>query len=274
MQRQIIILLTTVIPFLSAAADSIGSRPVNVDIEWVLQGKEIQFSGFFVEVMGISSALVTKFPQMRLTKSLFLSNESPSDPALTSNATLLKQLFHQEAVNLQALVSTTAASTIEHGADPLVFDDRPIQIPDDICKESNIEEHTSTQAAEHTSTTSLSSTTPPSTVERYTYADLAKPLVTGVVSKEKCCLQCLHEPLCLAWAFSQSGRQECRLKGRRMKLKQPQQLMTTAHTGDSHISSPKEDAMADDAIVFTSVVRQRAAIPAPRVLIFHGTCTA
>jgi hypothetical protein len=265
-----LLLLSTTLLFLTEAHDAIGSRPVNIDIEWVLQGQDMSFSGFFIEFLGISSAMVTKFPQIRFTKSLFLPNESSYDPTYSYDATLLKQLFPRERKNLQTLLSTTATAATSHNADSLVFDDRFIEIPDEICKQENIEE---VIASEETRVSGGG--------VAYTYSDLSKSLVSGVSSNEECCLQCLKSPLCLAWTYLQSNlsghdtvlpgdANECRLKGRKVKVTAAaKKAEADEATGSSRHHTRL--GLSEDRSSFASIIKKRVAIPPPRVLIFHGS---
>jgi hypothetical protein len=46
-----------------------GIIPLGMDIDWVMQQKSFEFSGFFCEMIGLSSGLRAVFPQLRVTKS-------------------------------------------------------------------------------------------------------------------------------------------------------------------------------------------------------------
>ena len=45
-----------------------ASLPLNMDIDWVIQGASISFTGFFCEFLGFSSAFRTLLPQLRVWK--------------------------------------------------------------------------------------------------------------------------------------------------------------------------------------------------------------
>ena len=66
--------------------------PLLMDIEWILQGKSFGFSGFFVELLGISRSIKTVLPNLRLTQSFFYESfdESPlpSSTVCTDSADL------------------------------------------------------------------------------------------------------------------------------------------------------------------------------------------
>lgn len=233
----VIIFTSILLCHIVEAYDAIGTKAINVDIEWVLQGKDIQFSGFFVEVLGISSELVTKFPHMRLTKSIFLGhNESISDPVEVSE-TLMNQLFPKEIDNIKKLLSTTVNNTTKK-LDPLLFNDRVVDLPDDMC-ENNIEEY---QNEIHVVGN-----------QNFTFKfdSMSKSVVEGVTSKQVCCGYCRDEPLCLAWSMTKDA--ECVMKSRKIKTK------VLAES----VSGPKPH-------IFTSVIKERTLIPPPRVIILHG----
>ena len=93
------------------------SPPLHMDIEWVLQGKEISFTGFFVEFLGFSRAIRSIFPHLRLSKSFYSNSfsESPLPAPLSSGncfdscsseSPLLRDLFLEEKENIVWLVDT------------------------------------------------------------------------------------------------------------------------------------------------------------------------
>jgi hypothetical protein len=50
------------------------SKPLNMEVEWCLQGNTASFTGFFTEVLGLSSGLRDILPKSRLVKSTFDSS--------------------------------------------------------------------------------------------------------------------------------------------------------------------------------------------------------
>lgn len=58
----------TTLFFLNTAAMS------TIDIHWVIQGRDIEFQGFFVEFLGFASALRHRFPLLSLSKSFFYNS--------------------------------------------------------------------------------------------------------------------------------------------------------------------------------------------------------
>ena len=203
------------------------------DIEWVLQGRELGFSGFFTELLGISSQLVKKFPQMRLTKSIFWSNESITEPSVAHDDNLFNMLFPKEAKNMQKLLSIE--TTMNHTAESLVFDEQSIYLSNDMCDEVNIRDYSS------------------KTLENeYIYNHLSKSKVLGITSKEECCRKCLQMPLCLSWTFSPDKSErtqnfECRLNSRKMKA----------------MSSPvaSKDKQLGERTSFSSIIEKRTIVP-------------
>ena len=74
-----IIVVVIVILIKSAAGITNDFSPLHMDVEWILQGKNFGFSGFFVEFLGISRAIRTFLPHLRLAQSFFYEylDESP-----------------------------------------------------------------------------------------------------------------------------------------------------------------------------------------------------
>mmetsp|Transcript_19482 Transcript_19482/g.36303 ORF Transcript_19482/g.36303 Transcript_19482/m.36303 type:complete len:640 (+) Transcript_19482:150-2069(+) len=259
MLTPMLIVLFTVVIFTTPieAYDSIGSKTVNVDIEWVLQGDDITFSGFFVEVLGISSALVSKFPHMRLTKSLYRYKESTLDPTNVS-LEIKNQLFPREIENIETLLSTTITKNQE--VDPLLFNDNVIKLDDALCDEENIIEYNSSHSASGQKFA-------------YEYDSMSKHVVKGVQSRQDCCRRCIAEPLCMAWEVDMASTTDiqCSLKSRMVK-KIKNQIGETPEPESDSDSELKSDPPA--ASTLTSVFKKRTQISPPRIIIMHGTACA
>jgi hypothetical protein len=79
-------------------------KPAYIDIEWVIQDRDVGYSGFFFEFLGYSSALIKYLPLLKLSKSNFY--ESHDEPLNYKNPEyLLKHLFDKEKRDLKILIS-------------------------------------------------------------------------------------------------------------------------------------------------------------------------
>jgi hypothetical protein len=75
-----------------------------MNVEWVLQGFSLGFTGFFVEYLGLSSGIVQLLPYSTLQKSSYRKafNESYFT---TEYSIFSKELFPNEAKNIEYLIS-------------------------------------------------------------------------------------------------------------------------------------------------------------------------
>ena len=75
---------------------------LNVEVEWVIQGREMSFSGFMVEFLGYTGAFMRELPQLHLTKGLY--TYSFDEPPFKES--FLAELYPEEADRLQHFVSS------------------------------------------------------------------------------------------------------------------------------------------------------------------------
>lgn len=85
----IVIVVFMMIQF--AATIKNDSSPLHMDVEWILQGKSFGFSGFFVEFLGISRAIQTFLPHLRLAQSFFYETFEESPIPLRPSSTFCTQ---------------------------------------------------------------------------------------------------------------------------------------------------------------------------------------
>ena len=84
-------------------------KPLSMEVEWVLQGSTIGFSGFFCELLGLSSGLRRMLPGLRVSKSSFTHSlaephyggKTPTPASI--RALFDSQLFPEEAADLLQL---------------------------------------------------------------------------------------------------------------------------------------------------------------------------
>lgn len=220
---------------------------LDIDVEWIMQGYNIGFQGFFVELLGLSSSLVNLLPQIRVVKSSFRKDFTES-PFQNRTNFLNKELFSSEGKYIRSLTSDYMINPIEYSPWPADLGGI-VDEADDLCGEAWAYE------------------------KDYAYAgaELAKH-ITILPSAAHCCRACVTHSLCLAWTFDASnmplGTGTCSFKGR---MDQSGFMSATATSGRMIVRPETTDATVetDSATTSSQVVRRRR--PAPRVLIYHGT---
>lgn len=80
------------------------NRSLPMNVEWVLQGFSLGFTGFFVEYLGLSSSIVQLLPHSTLQKSSYRKTFNESY-FTTEYSTFSKELFPKEAKNIEYLIS-------------------------------------------------------------------------------------------------------------------------------------------------------------------------
>jgi len=80
------------------------NRSLPMNIEWVLQGFSLGFTGFFVEYLGLSSSIVQLLPYSTLQKSSYRKTFNESY-FTTEYSIFSKDLFPKEAKNIEYLIS-------------------------------------------------------------------------------------------------------------------------------------------------------------------------
>jgi len=75
-----------------------------MNVEWILQGFSLGFTGFFVEYLGLSSSIVQLLPYSTLQKSSYRKTFNESY-FVTEYSIFNKELFPKEAKNIEYLIS-------------------------------------------------------------------------------------------------------------------------------------------------------------------------
>jgi hypothetical protein len=259
------------------AEDVAKTPPLVMDVEWQLQGNHIGFTGFFCELLGMSSGLLRWFPEMRVGKSSFLT--SPNEPHFGGKAPTLRKirdmfdidLMPQEAAALKALAfpsqpaftfsESTAVAEVEVGSTG---------------------EGDGMQAAQRWREPSCLGTAKVETGALYRLGDLAKRYVPGAhVSAEACCRACRSHPLCVSFthgpeyvgefasAIGPAGQHllKCSLKGGLPAPDVEEAALPGARKYNAAAPNAIERVYHKD---FTSGILPRKR-PAPRAIVFHGT---
>ena len=163
--------------FFKSITTSSETQSLLIDVEWVIQGRKLGFDGFFMEFLGISSALKTLLPQLRLTKSTY--SENMDEVPYENGPTFLKQMFPEERDSLLQLIQKNQTVSIEHNDDDLSYMCNPSQ------QENNKE---------------------------YYGGDISRPIVSSTSSPSQCCMSCINVPFCIAWTYYHVDK-TCMLKG-------------------------------------------------------------
>lgn len=183
------VLLISSALYIVVAANSADSKPLNVDVEWIFQGNEFGFQGFFVEYLGISSAMRSLLPLSRITPSNF--KRSFEESGFSNKEKFFDEdLFTEESNHLKWLIDKAVIDKddIPGILNPVSLYSPPLT-PDSCVSRAHFEED-------------------------YVYFgnNLAKFRSSSASSDVDCCVACTQNPLCTAWTYdpSQFG---CELKG-------------------------------------------------------------
>lgn len=228
--------------------------PLKMEVEWILQGNTIGFTGFFCELLGFSSAFRELFPYMRVIKSSFI--ESVREPHFGGKVPtpakikdiFKNQLLPKESENLLSLSFPTLTAEF------------------------------STTDAE-TCITCLST----AKVEKDTAlvgGDMTKTFVPGALSEAACCHVCEEDPLCVAWTFGPEflgefaftiGPASRTLDKCMLKTSLPMEEDTGKMLNGNSFSIGRPNAVTrKQRKGFTSGLLPAKRL-APRALVFHGT---
>lgn len=213
-----------------------------MDVQWILQGTQINFHGFTVEFLGISSAFSSLLPFGRLVKSSFLTSFDES-PLADSQRFFEYDLFPKESTNMKRIMSNAHPSVtklVTHYADTTKPISRFMPEASDasiFCKAPN-----NNQWEDGVEMIG-------GDMSRGSYQDSEV-----IQSPYDCCMVCSQSPLCNAWVFDKESK-ACNLKGLRTTDMQPR---ASAVTGKMVGVDPNTSQRTGKA-------------PKPKAYIFHGT---
>jgi glycosyltransferase involved in cell wall biosynthesis len=179
---------------------------LDLEVAWILQGRTFSFTGFFMEFLGVSSALLKYLPQFRLIQSSF--NYSFDESGISSN--VINLLFEKERNNILDLYSVQQRLEFNLVTDSLILSDNfPVS-----CSE-----------------TELSDTSNLIRMWRY--------MSPGKRTPQDCCIACTALPNCLGWSlsFGELGTDLlCELKGSLAKHAAVNEILST-HPRENIIAS-------------------------------------
>lgn len=219
---------------------------LNMDLQWVMQGYQIAFQGFFVELLGFSESISKLMPQARLVKSSFRKSFDES-PFINEENFLHNELFKQEEIVVNDLTTK-------------VIGQKPVsEFPTFLGSKQVSEISCNMQAFEKDFS--------------YQGATLSKHISLDIHSPVDCCHVCVSNPLCLSWTYESIDETDvCRLMGR---MDQSGATVSGAVSGRM-ISTPTpapvtniEVTNSEQQIPTRQPPKRRS--PVPRALIFHGT---
>ena len=299
---------------LASYGGSVDDAPVQdvieklaMDIEWVYQGNKFEFTGFFCEILGMSSGFRSYFPEMRVSKSHYddSMHEGPlgAKSDMKSTRTFFdKELMQKEALDIEWLMSPSrelVQEETETEAGVAVLEKEKKgggKEEEEDCMESAI-------------------------VEKYTVyngGDLARSYAPQAhTSPSSCCEACRAQPLCVAWSIGPhylgeyapylggAGRNlnKCQLKGMHPPALQVPETETetavheaqTDINGDStNTNTQKQKRKSADNVKDKNKNKNKKTLPtpnavsrsygtagfvsgrmkrrsAPRAIVFHGT---
>jgi glycosyltransferase involved in cell wall biosynthesis len=240
-------------------------KPLGMDVEWLLQGNTIGFTGFFCEFLGLTSGLNRIFPDLRVGKSSFIQtlNEphfGGKEPTLNAIKTLFdEQLFPEESKNLLEL--SYPSQTKNFAKDSSGDSSSSISERQKCLNTSSLVEHGVT----------------------YLGGGLAKHYVPSAYkSAEDCCQACAAHPLCVGWSFgpefigtfvstigpASEKLVKCSLKG---TFPKDDDKPKYAINGAKFVSNRPNPIVKKLTPEITSGIMQPFKRVPPRALIFHGT---
>lgn len=228
------------IAFTQINAETCGKYGINgavldISLEWVMQGYNIGFQGFFVELLGFAGSISKLLPQARLVKSSF--KHSFDEPLFYNDQVFLqKELFPKEMTTISTLTSSMQNEAITKPPNGNSFGDSASFCVNGAGFEKNY---------------------------MYVGAELAKGF-NNAADVSGCCDRCYANPLCLAWSYEPNG--ECKLQSRMDVSGYHKEGATSGRMLYNH---KLETVQVDGSITTTMQPRRRS--PAPRVVVYHGT---
>ena len=238
-------LVVLFLAFLGLAASTANSTlPLLMQVEWVIQGYEISFTGFLCELLGISTALKEQIPFSIVQRSSFKTGASLSAGGDLPSA-FLHDLFPKEQDALRYLTQRQAPDAALIAAAPLPtmkFAAAAFEPSPDSCLSESFE-----------------------TGFEYFGGDMTRHEVAGATTAVDCCSACLANPLCLSWTHrSNEVRVETHHSGCSLKASPPHDKRKVTEQTELAATSTAGIIWGED-----SPAARR--LPAPRAIVFHGT---
>ena len=223
--------------------------PLLVDVEWVLQGYEINFSGFLVETLGYLQGMKETFPGFRITQSSF--KQTLSDLPHPEMDLFVQKMFTKEGSLMDWAFSRNVSTITETTSVPAFAYDIVNTV--DTTKENichNITDSNIYEAEVVSSSDNVIQKSFDHGIHRNTAiigGNLGKSYVPSALSAYDCCQACYNYPLCVAWTFNSTltsdyyndGISGCQLKGILKSIKNVTTDMQSTSGNIGRISVPK-----------------------------------
>lgn len=161
---------------------------LEMDISWIMQGREIQFQGFFVEFLGFAESLISLNPFLKLVKSSY--RQSLDEPIINKPTKFYQDLFPKERGIIQNVISSDFPSVNFTSSPKFSYFSEKLSSFSDICNPSTFRSEMSLIGG-----------------------DLSKGKIKGftIQSEMDCCKYCYDSSLCLAWEYNIDSK-VCSLK--------------------------------------------------------------
>jgi len=166
-----------------------SSPPLLMQVEWVLQGYEISFTGFLCELLGIAAALRDQLPLLIVLRSSFKTGTSLASGGELPQA-FVRDLFSKEQKSLLYLTQRSApnSSHIAAAKPPTTKFGPGLAALPDSCNPTQFE-----------------------VGYQFVGGDMTRYDAGRLTAAAQCCGACLANPLCLSWTHDSSSHQ-CHLK--------------------------------------------------------------
>ena len=183
---KVLLSLSNLIVIVFCDIDS-NAKPLIMDVQWVMQGVQFSFQGFFVEFLGYSSAFIEFMPYLRLVKSNFIY--SLTEPSVSNEDSFYYQeMFFKEGNNTHYLSKNIYPTKhiIEGNNIPSSAIFGMTEISRLVC------DINSEYAINGSYVNNIS----------YQNEEIGRSFVTDINSGSDCCHICLKQPLCVAWTYN------------------------------------------------------------------------
>ena len=191
-----------------------ASLPLNMDIDWVIQGASISFTGFFCEFLGFSSAFRTLLPQLRVWKGRYkhsmlepmilgdrratMDTDTELNGWIKVDRMMDRELFDKEAKNVKWLAEPSQPSV-----DEMVNTFKQSLVRSRFAPSFSLNTSNSDKDGRMMLPKECMSFSIIETDTRYIGGTLARSYAPHAHnSAGDCCIQCYYNPLCLSWTYA------------------------------------------------------------------------
>jgi len=222
-----------VVSLVICSSTASASAPLLMQVEWVLQGFELSYTGFMCELLGIASALREEVPLLIVQRSSFRTGLNLSTGGYLTPL-FVGDLFPKEKQAMLYLMDRSAApdplQIAAAGQPRSKFGPEIVASSARSCEDANMELDVG-----------------------FVGGDMTRNIATTETAKQ-CCEACIANRLCLMWSHNADSYQ-CNLKS---SLPNSKALSLASHTSGLIIIGDENS-------------KHSTRLTAPRAVIFHGT---